>query len=228
MKSRLLVLLLLMGSTTNAQVTITVTATANNTNLGYTSGNTYSFTYTLASPVADVVPNYFDLTHNSWYEYHLYQSPLFTAISGDGLSGSLTRPTVSDTDPHSRIEIRTNVATPGSDYLVLSAVSQFSDLGITANGNEIWSVYLQLNNSEASFLYPGSFMEPTSIFAASSGTYAPSGDTHGISIFSLYSGAAHFDVSSFTIGNSNAIPEPSTYAALFGLGALGLVVWWRR
>jgi len=230
MKSRLLffVLLLAMLSTAHAQVTITVTATANNTNLGYTSGNTYSFTYTIASSVADIVPNYFDPTHNTWFDHHVDQSPLFTAITGDGLAGSLMRPSSQDTDPHSRIEIRTNVATPGSDFLVLSAATQYADLGITANGDEIWGVYLQLNNSEASFLYTGSFMEPTSIFAASYGTYTPTGDTHGISIFSLYSGAAHFDVSSFTIGHGAAIPEPSTYAAIAGIGALGLAFWRRR
>lgn len=229
MKSRLLALGLLLALFGNAQaqVTVTVTGTANNTNLGYTTGDTYTFTYTLSSSVADIAPNYFSFTQNTWYEHHLYQSSLFTAVTGDGLAGSLTRPTVSDTDPHSRIEIRTNVATPGSDYFVLSVASQYSDLGITVDGHTVWGVYLQLNNSGASFLYPGYYTEPASIFAASSGTYTPTGDTHGLSIYSVDSGDAHFNISSMSI-NGSAIPEPSTYAALAGLGALGLAVIRRR
>lgn len=40
---------------------------------------------------------------------------------------------------------------------------------------------------------------------------------------------AHFDaVTSLTISAVSAIPEPSTYAALAGLGALGLALWRRR
>lgn len=207
-----------------AQVAVSVTATAVNTNLGYTLGQTYTFTYLVAGNFSSNASSYFDGTNNIWREYNVAHDLLFTGVTGDGLAGTYVRPILDLTDPHSLIEMRPNVATPGSDHLEMSVSSQLGDIGLTADGEAVRTVYMQLRSSGANFLYSG-YDQPSTVLLASAGTYSPNtGDTHGLTVYSLSSGYADFSVTSFTI---SAIPEPSTYAALAGLGALGFAVWRR-
>jgi hypothetical protein len=88
--------------------------------------------------------------------------------------------------------------------------------------NETWAFYnptasdLRLNTASFS---AQSFNDITAVgFAWTVNNF--SGNING--------GDAQFGVDRFTFAATTAIPEPSTYAALAGLAALGLVMWRRR
>lgn len=77
--------------------------------------------------------------------------------------------------------------------------------------------------------FPGAYIDPVSFFSNASGSQTFSDGTISLSV----NGGAQsnsFNVTSFSIDLADApvaVPEPSTYAAMAGAGALGFA-WWRR
>ena len=202
----------------HAQVTVTVIGTANSTALGYTSGQSATFTYTLTNSFSNNANSYFDSTYNEWFEYHLTADQLFTSVTGTGLTGSFTRPTANDTDPHSYVETRKDYPTAGVTFLQMSAASQQHDMGITVSGADVISIYFQFYGSGTAFA-SGAYDQPAAVFSATTGIFSPS-QASGLTVSTSGSGSISFNISSMTISTS-AIPEPSTYAALCGLAILG-------
>jgi hypothetical protein len=214
----------LVGSTAHAQVTISVTGTADATGLGYTLGQTYTFTYTIAPSVTSNGFSFSNATNTLWYDYNLSHDPLFTSVTAPGLAGTFTRPP-GTTDPHSFIQIR---HPSGVDTLEVSASSQSGDIGLTVSGFAVQYAYFYLTNAGTAFAYPGTYTDPATFFQSYTGTYnTTAGATHYLDIYAPTGSPTHayFTISSLTIA---AVPEPSTYAAFAGAAALGLAFLRRR
>ena len=210
-----LLLALALAPLASAQVTFTVTATANATADGYNVGQSYSFIYSSTPAVTGNLTSSFSGTLNFWQEDLLADTPVWTSVSGTGLHGSFTpRPA----NPYSYIQIDNTTGLTlyfGSDgdATSLKTVDDLTDLGsveVIVKGGNL-----------PTFHYPGSEVSLTSYFLTPGYTGTFTGFSSGV----VNAVPSDFTVNSLTI---SAIPEPSTYAALFGLAALGLVAWRRR
>lgn len=108
----------------------------------------------------------------------------------------------------------------------------------TPAGTTLTHVIATMNLAEINFAMPSNYTNPATYFAPYVGEYHAWGGTVG-----LYGGGfdgATFQVTDVSISNglgrndggsgTTAIPEPSTYAALAGVGVLGLALWrrWKR
>src|SRR4051812_33323941 len=86
-----------------AQLVFTATGTATSTAGGYTSGQSYTFVYTIGSSFANNADSTFTGQQKSWGEEFTTEEQLFTAITGSGVLGTFTRPVATSFDPASQL-----------------------------------------------------------------------------------------------------------------------------
>lgn len=220
-----------------AQITFTVTATAENTAgnaaQGYTAGAAYTFAYTLTADYP-VNHNYFPDRNNGWFEKDITTEPaLFTAVGGTGMAGTFIDPVGPTGSPFSMVRFH------GTNFIEMFAGADAGNIGLTTlAGTTLTHAIANMNLEGINFVEPATYTNPADYFAGYVGEYHAWGGSVG-----LYGGGfdgATFQVTALSISNSissrisysdgnvSAIPEPSTYAALFGLGALGLAFYRRR
>ncbi len=210
--------LLVATLTLSAQVNFTITATADSTELGYTLGQTYTFVYTLSGTVADSGTGNHSPGASSWDEQLFVHSQLFTAVDGTGMGGDFVRPA----DPSSYLWVNT----AGTLSVSVAADTGYGTGLTTLGGTAVQAANFSLQVPAANFLAPGFFVNPADMFAGSAGTYAIT--SGAVYVYTAgYLNEVFFTASSLTI-SAAAIPEPSTYAALLGLGALGVAAWRRQ
>lgn len=204
-----------------AQIVFTITGTADSTSLGYTAGLTYTFTMTL-NDYAPTTP----VGGTSSTEYDWSENPgdpvLWASVAGDGLAGTWTPPT----DPQSYVFLGPEDSGQTSyAYLDLTAQSESSQTGLTANGNNLYYVegYFYLPHGLFDVSSP-SLPNPVSYFAAYVNTYDLTSTGSSFNV-NTTGASASFTVTSLQI---SAVPEPSTYALAAGLAALAGAGWWRR
>lgn len=212
-----------------AQITFTVTATAEN-NLdtaaqGYVVGQAYTFVYTLTADYP-LNHNYFPGQNNGWFEQDITNEPaLFTGVGGTGVGGTYIDPIATEGSPFSFVRAY------NGNLLQLYAGADAGNIALTTPaGTTLTHVIASMNLEGINFAAPANYINPADYFAGYLGEYHAWGGTVG-----LYGGGfdgATFQVTGVTISNgvsnsATAIPEPSTYAALLGLGALGFAAWRR-
>lgn len=205
-------------------VTITFTGVASNAFNGYNVNDPVFFSFVLNDNAPTGAVTNAGLNF-SWFEGR-YSASLYNTISGTDISGTFVKPT-SDLTYSSGIEASgTNSLTVQAQY-----TGAYNTTGISANDNSIYRMYFygQLGGglnwgtlSEVNpslYTYLSNYGDSDGIsYAASSASLEVATDTGGTS---------NFTINSVSI-TTTAVPEPSTYAALVGLLALGFVAVRRR
>lgn len=220
-----------------AQIVFTITATANSDAVagGYTQGQSYTFIFTSAASFANTSSSQYTSVANSWSEETASDGQMWTSIGGTGITGTFVRPVATSTNPYSW-------AYPNSDYGLALGVDTddiTNLIGLNTLSNqaiEYLSVTRMSGGSMPSFTesdFTQAYVEP---FNSSTGFFATkflgsfTGLTSGTVEIGMPDGDTYytFAVTDLSIGAASAVPEPSTYAALAGLAAFGLVLLRRR
>lgn len=211
---------LLVAPVAAPALVFTVTATADSTAYGFTSGQSYTFNYWLNDFAPTAPEGHASGSYYFWYDESVSVDPqLWADMTGSGLVGPYTRPSSSDWSPYSFIRADNN-----SSQLALYAGvdSSMSDTGLTSGGVNIGTVSFSVDLPGVSFDADGvTLPDPTTYFSGYMGSYAITSSN------SAYvwgdSGPLNFTPTQVVIG----VPEPSSYAALFGALTLGFVFWRR-
>lgn len=231
-RSFLMLAMLSMGAlSAHAQLVFTVTGTAVGTAGGYNNGQSYTFIYTVGSSVSNPTNSSFTGQANFWGEELSSDHQLYTAVGGSGVVGTFVRPAATSSDPFSQL-----IANSSTPALKLLAASDSSSIGLTTPDATPIKLAAVTVTSGVSVFNPisGGYTEPAAYFSTTNsflGSYpsavgniqlqtaGPGGNGFATIEF--------FTITGFAIAGV-AIPEPSTSAALLGLGALGLAVYRRR
>lgn len=204
-----------------AQFTLSITATANATASGYTSGQTvvFNFNVTGANLSANNGNQFFSYTNQWWYDV-TGDAPLFTSVSGTGLTGTYSQPSANSNDPFSYIQ----AAPDGPPSLLTFDVgAETSNLGLIVNGHAVTEITVGNLDWGQSFPAPATYTALTTYFTPFAGSHSLVGGYMDMSL----SGASqlHFTPSNLTI---SAVPEPSACALMLGAAGLAAAGWLRR
>jgi hypothetical protein len=216
------------------QVVFTVSGTVNATGNGFTAGQAVTFTFTLAQTASNTGSNSVVLgsptiTGYRWADEVTSDPILWADVTGSPFSDTYTRPVALADSPWMELQIEavTNrirflAAAPEPDEAYTES------MGLTFGGNNVTYIYAIGRFTGLSFDFTSETLpDATTYFSANLGTYSFIEGTSPNSAF-FYDGASGdilFTPTSLTI---SAVPEPSTYAAILGALALGLVAWKRR
>lgn len=221
--------LLSLAQSASAQTVFTITATAGSTTNNYTSGSSYTFVFTLSSGSTFSGPRNSD--RSSFQDESTADNQLWSSVGGTGLLGTYVRPLGNATDPFSIAEAALSPHyDPRGLYLVAATDQNVTQsIGVTTlSGTNI--SYLEVSVDDAalpSWTMAGTGTAPSTYFAGYAGTYTGFSGTNDTVKMNDVSGNSILSFTVTSVGIT-AVPEPSTYAALAGLAALGFVGWRRR
>lgn len=196
-------------------VSVSVTGTADTTAMGYTQGESYTFTwivndgYTGSDGFGDG-GDIFSSTENRWFSTSINDPWLWSSVSGDGLAGTYTKPSDNDQAPFEQLKIN-------SDGLLCWAATKSVSItmGLFVDGAEVWNIVAYDLKIPGLDYMDTSFVNPTAFLENYLGTYSSAGG--GIYLDNGHAQNIEFTVSSVTIG---VVPEPSTIL-LFFMGGIG-------
>jgi hypothetical protein len=205
-------LCILAPLTRSAPLTFTLTATSDYSRLGYIAGQTYTFILTTGDHYDGQLNSRFDSTSSTW-QGHGY----WTSVGGTGVKGVYSKPT----NP-SALDSYINISSNYGDQFHLQAganetLSGLTTLSSTAIGRVTVDFY-----SASIFSPTDTYIHPTVYFHDYIGDYTINPTSNSIHLVSPASNfLTSFSVYNLNIsGGSTTIPEPSSYAVVFGLTAL--------
>lgn len=215
------------------QVVFTINATPTSNALGYVTTQSYNFSFTLntAADAGFGPRNPGSATANSnytWRQEWNDDAEVWTSVAGDGLAGTWVEPSAGVNPNQSADPFSELIASTSSPALKLFGGADVSNVGLTAAGSPVKWIWFSANYTGLTFTnITSTLTDPNSYFADFTGDYAASSTTTGW--IHASGGDAFFTINSLSVTASvSAIPEPSTYAAWAGLGALGFAAWRRR
>ena len=207
-------LLLLTSSNLLAQVTFTLTGTAwvYQAGLGYTDSQPVTFNFVMGNTPASAQGTGSD---NLWMGSSNPSEVVFTSVSLTGLTGTFQQPSPQLT----AVEVTSSFP---SSRLVLTAQSNPASFGLVAPDGIHQITQIGFGGDlPVAFNFTSGGVDPSNFFAPFYGTYTPSNYNSYVKVLGDINPYS-FVINSVTISAaSSAVPEPSTYAFLLGLGALG-------
>lgn len=196
-------------------ISVSVAGTANETKMGYTQGESYTFTwvvndgYTGSDGIGDG-GDIFNSIENLWFSTSTNDPWVFSSVSGAGLVGTYTKPITNNQAPFEQLLVNS------AGLRCWAATKTVSiTMGLLVDGAEVWNIVAYdltipgLDYSDALFVNPTTYLENYS------GTYSSIGG--GIYLDNENMDEIEFTATSVTIG---VVPEPSTFL-LLGIGGLG-------
>lgn len=219
----LLALLTALAATATAQVTFTFNGLADATAFGYTEGDTVTFALTAAAAFPAIGNSGFNATTSDWSIETTAHSPIWTAVTVTGVTGTYAEPSSDLNDPLSRLMV------DASSVISFQLSADFTNIGLATPEGDPIRTLSTTGISLAGFVFdhPAMAVAPAEAFA----------DFFDQS-FTIASGSVRMaidgDFATFTLTGASfaisgaAVPEPATYASWAGLGALALAVGRRR
>ena len=211
-------ILLAMAGAAQA-ATVTITGTADSSQYGYTAGNTYSFNFVLNNAFVNNIESYANgqWANTSWWMDRPASNeppttniePLFTSISGSGLSGTFTRSAA----PFSMVT--SSWYDPTYEHVVLSASDDMDggNIGLNAGSLQIRQMLFRGNFFGIIPSIPATFINPGEYFSSMKVT----GVDGSLGLYDNNSNAMTFSVSSASV-----TPEPATMS-LLALGGVAML-----
>lgn len=230
---RLVALFAFLTAGLSAQVTFTVHTTARYSIYGYTAGQNVTFSFVLSDELPNQAPSSFIAWQNFWAESDAAQNPLWATVSGTGLTGNFLAASASNGSPSSITMIKSESG-PDDLHFLATNPDLVGSMGLSLpDGTPLRSITASFENV-TDFTYPGVFTNPADYFAAYVGTYTPEAPYSMLVVVPVGTldggGTSLFTVDEVVISMGGpSIPEPTTFALLFGCSALlGAVVIRRR
>jgi hypothetical protein len=196
-------------------VSVAVTGTANTTGMGYTQGESYTFTwlindgYTGSDGFGDG-GDIFSSTENLWFSTSTNDPWLWCSVSGGGLVGTYAKPSDNDQAPFEQLKVDSAGLLCWTACRMDSATMELLVNGVVVDTVAAYDLNIPgLDYSDTSFVNPASYL------ANYTGTYSSPGG--GIYLDNGHAQNIEFTPTSIIIG---VIPEPSTIL-LFGIGGIG-------
>lgn len=195
-------------------------AIANDPLNGYAINQEVSFSFVINDNAPNISTDYG--SYISWIE-SFQSTSLFESIYGTGLSGTFTKPY--DKYDSNQSEIYSNNSGGLTTQAFYQGMFNYgANMGIYANTHPIYNISFHADTSSLGFGYSDSIPEVSAYMSSYAGTYATTSSSADLT---TDAGMTYFTINSVTI-STTAVPEPSTYAALVGLLALGFVAVRRR
>ena len=210
-----LLAIILVAGIASGDIQIAVTGTANSTDLGYTSGQSYTFTWTINDGYSGCSDDSFGETWNSWHIETTSDPILFSSFSGDGLVGTYSRASGTPGAPWEDTKVDKGDTETFLGLVIDNDDAPNSNLGLTVNGTDLQCITAYSLDFIDSFTFPESFVNPASYFSSYAGTY--DAEDGWITIFDTNYAGVNITTTSVTI-----TPEPATMS-LLALGGVALL-----
>jgi len=189
-------------------VQVTITGTADTTEMGYTQSQSYTFNWVVNDGFDGGILDNFSGGQNYWRAHVTSDPLLWSSISGDGLSGTYSRPSGWYYAPYDIL----NADSAGLGLYAHNDDPGGSTMGLTVDGTEVWIINAYALDIPGLDYSDTSFVNPASWLADYGGTHALS--SGNVLIQDLSNQSISFTATSASI---NIVPEPAS------LGLLGLV-----